>query len=403
MHPTIEKRIDSIEQIYDLNVGNGCPVHIAAAITKPDQRGVKRVVSGRGLNARLAIQRCVAEAIERQSAIFSSKTEIIHSSYAALASTAIHPSKLLQISDKQYANRLAWNAAVDTAHNLPPVFDEAQNIGWVTAHSLSSNTPKLIPTACCFLGYPHANEEGFPIPDSSGLAASNAAPDALERGLLELIERDAISIWWYNQLAMPPMVIDQSALAIWQPFMEWIKKCERKFWLLDLTGDLCVPVAAAVSCNQLGSDLSFGFAAANTREEAAENAMSEMVQFEVTKRHYKQPAPSPYPHFLSWCRSANLSDHDFVVPTASTRKLVASQRVFNEVLIERLDSMGLEVLALELPSIAANTKVVRAIVPGLRSIWPRLVAGRLYDVPFEMGWIARPKQEADLNPIPILY
>lgn len=403
MHPTIEKRIDSIEQIYDLNVGNGCPVHIAAAITKPDQRGVKRVVSGRGLNARLAIQRCVAEAIERQSAIFSSKTEIIHSSYAALASTAIHPSKLLQISDKQYANRLAWNAAVDTAHNLPPVFDEAQNIGWVTAHSLSSNTPKLIPTACCFLGYPHANEEGFPIPDSSGLAASNAAPDALERGLLELIERDAISIWWYNQLAMPPMVIDQSALAIWQPFMEWIKKCERKFWLLDLTGDLCVPVAAAVSCNQLGSDLSFGFAAANTREEAAENAMSEMVQFEVTKRHYKQPAPSPYPHFLSWCRSANINDHGFVVATGPKRQMLKTQTCSVDSIVDRLARKGLEAFSFEYLSARPPTKVVRAIVPGLRSIWPRFAAGRLYNVPHELGWLDRPKQEAELNPVTILY
>jgi thiazole/oxazole-forming peptide maturase SagD family component len=403
LHPNTEKRSDSIERIYSLDTGKGCPVHIAAAVTTPDQWGVKRVVSGRGLNPEMAMRRCIAEALERQSAIYSGSVELVRSSYLALASTAIHPPSLLQISDTQYANRLAWNAAVDDAHKLPPSFDETQDIGWVWAHSLSSHATKLIPAAYCFLGYPNANEEGFPIPDSSGLAAGEATADAMERGLLELIERDAVSIWWYNQLAMPPMMIDHAALAIWQPFMEWIKNCGRKFWLLDLSGDLCVPVAAAVSCNDLGSDLSFGFAAANTPEEAAENAMSEMVQFEVTKRYHQQAGPSPYPHFLSWCQSANISDHDFVVPSGPKRELSKTQPLSSDVLIERLANKGLEAFAMEFPCTGPHTNVVRVIVPGLRPIWPRLAAGRLYNVPHELGWVERTRQEADLNPTPILY
>lgn len=400
MHSTIEEQI---ERMYRLDIGNGCPVHIAAAVMTPDQRGVKRVVSGRGFNAEEAISRCVAEAIERQSAIHTDSVEVVRSSSLALSSRAINPHVLLQISETQYDNRQTWNAAVDVAHQVPPRFDETQKIGWIKANPLTSNAAKLIPSAYCFLGYPNAHDEGFPIPDSSGLAAGDTTSDAIKRGLLELIERDAVSIWWYNQLAMPPMLVDQSALAIWQPFMEWIRNCRREFWLLDLTGDLCVPVAAAVSCNDLGSDLSFGFAAGSTREEAAESALSELVQFEATKKYHKQPAFEPYPHFLSWCRLANVSTYTYVAPTESKRLLSKTTPLSNEVIVERLAGKGLEAYYMEICSVDPNTKVVRTIVPGLRPIWPRLAPGRLYDVPLELGWLEYPKQEAELNPVPILY
>jgi oxazoline/thiazoline synthase len=42
---------------------------------------------------------------------------------------------------------------------------------------------------------------------------------------------------------------------------------------------------------------------------------------------------------------------------------------------------------------------VKVIVPGLRHFWPRFGPGRLYDVPVRLGWIDRPRPEADLNPV----
>jgi len=45
--------------------------------------------------------------------------------------------------------------------------------------------------------------------------------------------------------------------------------------------------------------------------------------------------------------------------------------------------------------------VAKVLVPGLRHFWARFGAGRLYDVPVEMGWLRRPLTEDELNPIPI--
>jgi len=41
--------------------------------------------------------------------------------------------------------------------------------------------------------------------------------------------------------------------------------------------------------------------------------------------------------------------------------------------------------------------VVKVIVPGMRQFWARFGPGRLYQVPVQLGWFAKPRREADLN------
>lgn len=403
MQAATAEQVDVIERLYRLDLDHDCPVHVAAATLKPDQWGVKRVVSGRGLTPEDAIRRCTLEAIERHSAIYSSSIEVIRSSSLDLASSAIDPLQLLQISDDQYARRAVWNSLVDTVHHIPQRFDETRTIGWVSAQSLSSQSAKFVPVAYCSLGHPMAQDEGFPIPDSSGLAAGSSLDDAVERGLLELIERDAVAIWWYNRLPMPPLTFDTAELSFWKPYAEWIKRCQRQFWLLDLTNDLGVPVAAAISCDEQGTDLSFGFGAGKSPEVAAESAAGELVQFEATKTYHRQQELKQYPHFLDWCKSAQINEHAFVVPAEPRQKKRNTQSVSVETIVERLARHGLTAFALEFPNAHRHIKVVRTFVPGLRPIWPRYAAGRLYNVPYELGWIKQRKQETELNPVPILY
>ena len=46
--------------------------------------------------------------------------------------------------------------------------------------------------------------------------------------------------------------------------------------------------------------------------------------------------------------------------------------------------------------------VVKVIVPGLRPYTPRFAAGRLYDVPVQLGWVPAPLTEQQLNPLPMV-
>jgi ribosomal protein S12 methylthiotransferase accessory factor len=47
--------------------------------------------------------------------------------------------------------------------------------------------------------------------------------------------------------------------------------------------------------------------------------------------------------------------------------------------------------------------VVKVVVPGMRHFWARLAPGRLYEVPVRLGWLERPLDEDELNPIPIFF
>ncbi len=398
-----EELVGNIERFYRLDVNNECPVHIAAAVIAPDKWGKKRVVSGRGLTEQDAARRCLFEAIERQSAVYNELFEILQLSTLELGGDAVNPHLLLQISDDQYLGRTDWNNQVEDVHRLPTRFDTGQSLSWIKAKNLITNAVKYAPAAHCFLGYPNALEDGFPIPDSSGLASGDCLEDAVERGLLELIERDAVSIWWYNTLDMPALELSRGRLDFWKPYTDWIARCERQFWLLDLTTELSVPVAAAISCDQYGSDLSFGFGAALTPEKAAEHAMCEMVQFEVTKKLHRQPSSGHYPHFLSWCKSASTKTSPFLLPKPplpGCRRAIPFQ---GKTIVDQLQSMGFDTYVVDFSGLSQHSKAVRVLVPGLRQIWPRFAAGRLYDVPHALGLIKRPLGEAELNPIPILY
>jgi hypothetical protein len=39
------------------------------------------------------------------------------------------------------------------------------------------------------------------------------------------------------------------------------------------------------------------------------------------------------------------------------------------------------------------------IVPGMRHFYIRFAPGRLYDIPVKLGWLERPRPEAELNPV----
>ncbi|MGE0147332.1 MAG: YcaO-like family protein [Parvibaculaceae bacterium] len=394
---------DFIDRLHGYDLGEGCPVHVAIAALKADKWGRRRIVSGRGETPGKAARRCVFEAIERQAAIFDETRELTFGSQARLEPAAVEAQRLILISERQYARRDEWNKQVGPDHAIPRRFDERRTIAWVRVQSMLTGNERLVPAAACFLGYPRALEDGFPVPDSSGLAFGARRADAIERAFLELVERDAVSIWWYCRLRRPAVEPEPGIAALWKAFADWMRNCGRTFWILDLTHDLGIPVAAAVSCNNEGSDLAFGFAAGRTPAAAARSAMGELVQFEATKRLSRQSKPSSPPGLLAWCASARVDENPFLTPSRDARRAPVSTSAQSAVHPELSKTDGHDVLVAELPHEPENGHVVRVFVPGLRCIWPRFAPGRLYDVPVRLAWRERRLSQSELNPIPILY
>ena len=146
----------------------------------------------------------LCESIERYSAMYHGKTYSVHAAFKDLAG-AIHPNELMLYSEQQFAEREKINRYASRFYSLIPIpFDEQEEMEWTPVYSLSERKFKYLPTCFCFAQYPAEDETRlYSYPDSNGLAAGNSIEEAILQGFLELVERDAAGIWWYNQIQRP--------------------------------------------------------------------------------------------------------------------------------------------------------------------------------------------------------
>jgi ribosomal protein S12 methylthiotransferase accessory factor len=110
---------------------------------------------------------------------------------------------------------------------------------------------------------------------------------------------------------------------------------------------------------------------------------------------------------LEWWKQASFEDLPWLAPSEEPSRLVADMpdlstgSVLEDIrlCVQRAEGRGLEVLVLDQTRSEFGLPVARVVVPGLRHFWRRLGKGRLYDVPVELGWLERPLEEHELNPL----
>ena len=137
------------------------------------------------------------EAIERYSGVFRGDEIRVTRRFTDFPSgDAILPNKVLLFSDAQYRrSRGATTASNDS--KMPPPFDRSAEIEWSPVWSLRDQRFKYLPTSLLYFFY---RGPAAYLADSNGCAAGNTLEEAIVQGFLELVERDAYAIWWYNRL-----------------------------------------------------------------------------------------------------------------------------------------------------------------------------------------------------------
>lgn len=330
---------------------------------------------GRGLSRDQAITSCLAEGAERYS-IFARGTEkVIHASYADLLGRAIHPGELL-------GNER---------------FDESEGIDWVEVQSIKHGT-RFFPAALCYLG--GGPNELRAVADSNGCAAGCSEEQAMESAVLELIERDAASVWWHNQCARPGLDWDSFD----DPFLESVPELFGRFgldvWLLDLTTDWLIPVCAAVCCDLQGRQITYAFAAGRTSTSAALSATTELVQtwIALASVHASEFGPA-----AEWRKSARVEEraNRFLRPAGMIRRRIDGAFSLEQMLL-RARELGFDLLSANLTRPEVGIPVVRAVIPGLvpRRFAPGL--WRLFELPVQLGWQNSTTAASDLNQRPLL-
>ncbi|MBI0384943.1 YcaO-like family protein, partial [Streptomyces albiflaviniger] len=153
--------------------------------------------------------------------------------------------------------------------------------------------------------------------DSNGAAAGGTLADAVVRGFLELVERDAVALWWYNRTRQPAVALD----AFDDPWPAEVRAAHRgvrrEVWALDLTTDFGIPVVAALSrrLDKPAEDITFGFGAHFDRHTALCHALAELNQMlpaVVEARADGGGYGAAEPEALRWFRTATLADHPYL-------------------------------------------------------------------------------------------
>jgi ribosomal protein S12 methylthiotransferase accessory factor len=366
----------------------------------PRGNSFDKICAGKGQTDEQAKASALCEALERFSGVYQGDEVAIRGSMRDIGSKAIHFNDLQNFSDWQFENRAAVNAlTTDRRKQVPQRFNVDAVIDWTPVWSLSSGEQRYVPLCYCYAESPDAGGRAFGIHNPNGNAAGNGLEEAILQAMLELVERDAVAIWWYNRIRRPAVPLAAFADSYFDQLAREYQDLGWRLWMLDLTHDLGIPVYAAIARQADSDRYAIGFGCHLSAQLAAQRALTELNQ--LFDAHGGAQAP--------W-DSEKMQDTGFLFPSADEPAPMISRlgaehdanlKSNIEHCVQRLRSKGLEVLVVDKTRPDIGLSVVQVIVPGLRHFWPRLGPGRLYTVPKAMGWLDAELAESQLNAVPL--
>jgi ribosomal protein S12 methylthiotransferase accessory factor len=270
----------------------------------------------------------------------------------------------------------ASSASRELWDNLQPYRRDRSSsmTAWTIAADLADGKPVYLPADICFRRSADDRDMEPPWPLSIGCGAGQDHLTATLHGLLELIERDAVALWWRGgrRARLPPVEIGASVLARLRR-----GETRRRTWFLDVTNDSRVPVVVAASCDDDGFGLCRGFAARPTLAGAAEAAAREMAQMELAHRIASAKRAERGEAALNEVDQQHLRRFTTVnvtrtlalqplAPPSPPCDLPATDALTALAEVrQRLAAIGLAPCALNLTRAAFGIPVVRVICPGL--------------------------------------
>jgi oxazoline/thiazoline synthase len=356
-----------------------------------------KLCAGKGRSADQARVSALCEALERYSGVYQGDEARIRATRHELGASAVDVAVLLGFSDAQYAAR---EPQADRRRAIPVPLDAGTAIDWTPGWSLSHRARRYVPLSYCYAEAPADAGTACCGPGSNGVAAGTCLEEAVLQGLLELIERDAVAIWWYNRVSRPAIDLDSFADSYFAALVADYARLGWSVWVLDVTHDLGIPTCVALAYEPRADRFTIGFGCHLDAQLAVQRALTELNQLFEPAGTRRAP----------W-DVERLSDREYLFPRADLPRVQAGAmpriggtdlRADIEHCAARLGDAGLELVVVDKTRPDIGLSVAQVIVPGLRHFWPRFGPGRLYQVPWAMGWLARPLAENELNPIPLL-
>jgi ribosomal protein S12 methylthiotransferase accessory factor len=399
----VVSRLERIEADLPLNTNYHAAHNFSApARTVHELRaGLSGGSFGKGSTAEQGEASALMEAIERYSGIFQGDEIRVTRRFTDFPSgDAIAPNDVMLFSEAQYQRD---HSSANEPHETPTRFDPSARIDWSPVWSLRDQRFKYLPTSLLYFFY---RGPGQINADSNGCAAGNTLAEAIVQGFLELMERDAYAIWWYNRLQRPAVDLHRFEDSYIRDLQTQLGDAGRRLWVLDVTNDLGIPTFVAIThwMSNGQENIEFGSGAHFDARIALLRALTELNQFLSIGLMGGGKGEKTS---LDGITPLRLQDHPFLTPNGKAAShsgfeskfggLQTHEQVAACVDIARGQDLDFLVLDQTRPDI--DVPVVRVTVPGMRHFYRRFAPGRLYDVPVKLGLRDRPLPEDELNKI----
>ncbi|HXE11313.1 MAG TPA: YcaO-like family protein [Bryobacteraceae bacterium] len=396
--PTAIALLNDVSQILP-----GVAKAVANGSKKPNLDG-----AGGGLEGEIRNVRAAAEALERYASCFYDDRQFLWATANELGPDALELDTIPRCS------------AAELSHPRCPLQlpDKNAPIRWMRGLSLLDGRLVWIPAVMVFLHMPLEPAERFWLPVSTGCAAHTSMERAIVSGICEVIERDAVSLTWLQQLGLPRIELDAIPERL-RPYLERNRKSAGVVqYLFDATTDLGIPTVYSVQIARANEKLA-ALVMCSTELDPA-TAVEKVIRESASSRlamHSNQDVPDSWDDFCGVSHGAafmgkpeRLPAYDFLLLSERRRRLsdmpylsTGDARQDLAGLIERLRRRNMDAFAVDLTTdeaLRVGMRVVRTIVPGLQPLSfshrARFLGHpRLYDAPAAMGYA--PHVEEDIN------
>ena len=257
--------------------------------TAPTRQAVNRrriwVNSGKARSTGLARLRALAEGFERHaSGVARVDREASVAELSQLRVSWVDPRQVAPLSEQQYARM----------PGLQP-FSTTDILQWVAGRRAGSGESILVPVDLAFYPPPTSRHGRKPlsIASSNGVAAYTDEAGAVERALLELLERDALIRNWFHR-DRPPRIPSELLPYHWQRRVEYWQAHNRDVHILDLSEQAhgAVVIEVAITSNDGAQPAFMSGAAASlvSFEDALQKAFMEAEAFieTIIRRPFKR-------------------------------------------------------------------------------------------------------------------
>ncbi len=260
--------ITRIADITDLD-RIGLPIYTAIRPTAED--GAISIYGGKGITKDHAKASAMMEGFERYSAEKQDCDEVI-------------VANIKEISERgEYIDPVSLNLPKDfKKENI-----EEMQLEWSIAKDIISDEEFYIPTNAIYHPYLHDNQvQSLFKSNTNGLASGNVLEEAILHGMLEVIERDAWSIFELTHKNYAQIDLDSIESETVNDILEKFESEGIKIKLMDFTADVKIPTIAASADDTVTKDaglLTLGMGTHLDPEVAILRALTEVAQSRATQ------------------------------------------------------------------------------------------------------------------------